>query len=293
MEQTTDELLARMRAAGGGRLDEITFELAVSVVSGIVGLTESDQTERSRRIATFLQLTFNRDTGLKRLLNQAKLAWHGYQFLVKDVRPALRVRREQPREDVLSQVIEKGYSERAIMIECITYATAGMITTREFIVMASWYMFERPELREQFLAADERGQLLILQEILRLEPIAAMIFRRATDPVDTRSRPVAAGSRFSIDLRSVNSDESVVGECPFQIDPERGRKQGDNGTFMSFGDGAHRCPGWQVALHETRVFVDRLLRVPGIRMVRTPDMHWNAMVMGYELRNAVVVCDPA
>lgn len=293
MERTTDELLARMLAAGSARLDEITFELAVSVVSGIVGLTESDQTERSRRIASFLGLTFNHDRGIKRLVNQVKLAWCGYRFLVKDVRPAVRVRREQRRDDVISQTLDKGYSERAIMIECITYATAGMITTREFIVMAAWYMFERPDLRERFLASDESGQLLILQEILRLEPIAAMIYRRASSELDTPSQgKVAAGSRYSIDLRAVNTDPSVVGECPFQIDPDRARKQNDNGTFMSFGDGAHRCPGWQVALHETRVFVDRLMRVPGIRLVRVPDMHWNPLVNGYELRNAVVACDP-
>jgi len=62
---------------------------------------------------------------------------------------------------------------------------------------------------------------------------------------------------------------------------------------MSFGDGTHRCPGWQVALKETRVFLDRLLRVPGIRLERAPDMLWNAPLMSYELRNAIVTCDRA
>ncbi len=73
--------------------------------------------------------------------------------------------------------------------------------------------------------------------------------------------------------------------------PDRAKRQNQNGTFMSFGDGSHRCPGWQVALNETRVFIDRLLRVPGIRLEREPDMHWNSSLMGYELRNAIVVCD--
>ena len=75
------------------------------------------------------------------------------------------------------------------------------------------------------------------------------------------------------------------------VDPDRARKQKQSGSYMSFGDGAHHCPGWQVAMHETRVFVDRLLRVPGIRLERAPDMLWNAMLSGYELRNAVVACD--
>jgi len=204
----------------------------------------------------------------------------------------VRARRKQRREDIISQTLDKGYSNRAIMIECMTYATAGMVTTREFIVMVAWHLFDRPELREQFLAADEEGQFAILQEILRLEPIAAMIYRRAGEDIETTSGgAVRAGSKFAIDMRAVNSDESAVGACPYALDPDRAQRLNQNGTFMSFGDGSHRCPGWQVALNETRVFIDRLLRVPGIRLERAPDMLWNAPLMSYELRNAIIACD--
>jgi len=205
-----------------------------------------------------------------------------------------RERREQRREDLISQTLDKGYSDRAIMVECMTYATAGMVTTREFIVMVAWYMFDRAEIRERFLAADEERQIAILQEILRLEPIAGLLYRRVDEDLDTTSLGQArAGAQFAIDLRAVNSDESAVGACPHMLDPDRAQRQNENGTFMSFGDGPHRCPGWQVALRETRVFIDRLLRVPGIRLEREPDMRWNAMLMSYELRNAIVACDRA
>jgi len=90
-----------------------------------------------------------------------------------------------------------------------------------------------------------------------------------------------------------------LGSCPFGQNRDE-RKSAQLAArnvrtepFMSFGDGAHHCPGWQVALYETRVFIDRLLRVPGIRLERETDMSWNTMVMGYELRNAIVTCDPA
>ena len=62
-------------------------------------------------------------------------------------------------------------------------------------------------------------------------------------------------------------------------------------AFLTFGDGSHRCPGAQVALNETRVFLDRLLRVPGIRLHREPDLYWTDVLMGYELRNAIVTCE--
>jgi cytochrome P450 len=121
-----------------------------------------------------------------------------------------------------------------------------------------------------------------------------MIYRRTDEDIDTSLRgKVCARSKFAIDLRSVNSDEAVVGPNPFVLDAERAKKLNQNGTFMSFGDGSHRCPGWQVALKESRVFLDRLLRVPGIRLERAPDMLWNAPLMSYELRNAIVACDVA
>jgi cytochrome P450 len=104
--------------------------------------------------------------------------------------------------------------------------------------------------------------------------------------------PLSAGGLYAIDIRAVNTDTALVGECPFAVDPDRAQRQKENGRYMSFGDGAHNCPGWQVALHESRIFLDRLFRIPGIRLQREPDMSWNPGVQGYELRNAIIMCDP-
>jgi hypothetical protein len=46
-----------------------------------------------------------------------------------------------------------------------------------------------------------------------------------------------------------------------------------------------------VALQETRVFLDRLLRLPGIRLVREPTVRWVDELGSYEVRGAVVACD--
>jgi cytochrome P450 len=291
MERTTDALLARLQSAGSARLDEISFELAVSVASDIIGL-ESDPHEMAPRIEALLNSSFVPATGLRLWLKKAKEVWYGLQFYRHDVRPAVRGRRVQRRDDIISQTLDKGYSDRAIMIECLTYAAAGMVTTREFIVMVAWYMFERSELRERFLQSDEEEQLSILLEILRLEPVAGQICRRVTDDIEDSSQgPVRAGAQLAIDMRTVNCDEAIVGPQPHMFDTDRAKRQNQSGTFMSFGDGAHHCPGWQVALHETRVFIDRLLRVPGIQLAREPDMAWNKSLVGYELRNAIVTCD--
>jgi cytochrome P450 len=62
-------------------------------------------------------------------------------------------------------------------------------------------------------------------------------------------------------------------------------------NWLSFGDGPHRCPGAQVAMHETRVFIDALLRVPGIRLAKPPTLGWIEEINGYELHGAIVECE--
>lgn len=60
---------------------------------------------------------------------------------------------------------------------------------------------------------------------------------------------------------------------------------------LAFGDGEHRCPGAQAALQKSCLFLDRLMRVPGLKLEQSPDLSWKRLVTGYELRNCVIVGD--
>jgi cytochrome P450 len=102
---------------------------------------------------------------------------------------------------------------------------------------------------------------------------------------------VKAGEQFLVDIRNINVDAPSAGECPLAIDAERAKRQRMPSNWMSFGDGPHRCPGAQVAMHETRVFIDALLRLPGIRLAAAPSLGWIEDINGYELHGAVVECD--
>ena len=292
MERTADELLTQLRADGRGRLDDISFRMTVAVAAEIVGLTDSDQAGMAKRIqATLLGTRLQEMTGWRRPLAQAAVTVNALRFFLRDVRPAIRSRREQRREDVISHLLDEGYADKAILIECMTYAVAGMVTTREFIVMAAWHMFDNPALRARFAEGDEAEQFAILDEILRLEPVAAMLHRQVTADTTVSSGPVSAGDLLAINIRQANIDEETVGGCPHALDPDRARRLRMVGSWMSFGDGSHRCPGAQVALTESRVFLDRLMKLPGLRLVQPPTMTWNNGIMSYELRDAVVACD--
>lgn len=207
IERETARLVAQIVREGRARLDVLSFELTVAVAANIVGLTESAVPAMARRLATILSTIGSHRLGpLGKLAVGARKALAMGSLYVNDIAPAVRARRQAPRDDVLSQLIAKGASRRTLVIECMTYAAAGMVTTRELIVMAAWYLFEDRELRADFLAGDEGRQLAILTEILRIEPIASLLTRRS-DP------GAGPSSTYAIDLRAIHVDEAGVGPC--------------------------------------------------------------------------------
>jgi cytochrome P450 len=293
MDQTTDELMAQLRRSGRGQLDVMSLRLACDVAAEIVGLTATDPDAMSTRLRKKFTASGKRKRpGILGKLGGLEDVVRTLWFFRRDVVPAIRHRQKHDMDDVISFLVREGYSDQEVLIECMTYATAGMITTREFIVMCAWHLLEKEDLRRQFLEGGEDVQFAILDEILRIDPVAAYVYRKAEEDMTTSDgRAVKAGEQFLVDIRNINLDEEATGGCPFAIDAERAKRQKMPSNWLSFGDGPHRCPGAQVAMHETRVFIDALLRVPGIRLTRKPTLGWIEDINGYELHGAVVECD--
>jgi cytochrome P450 len=293
MQTTADALIREFRARGRARLDDLSLRLAVAVTAKIVGLTNSDIDRMAKRIEKSSRATMAARGGLWKILAGLLARFYGLQVFYFDVRPAVAARRAERAADVISRLLDEGRSEKEILVECLTFGLAGMTTTREFIVMAAWHLFEREDLRRRFLDGDDAEKMAILMEVLRLEPVASMIYRTLGEDIgDLATEPLNAGTRVSLCIRAANLDESAVGPKPMMLDPDRAKRLNVHAGYMSFGDGDHRCPGSQVALIETRVFLDKLFRVPGIRLVRSPDIRWAPpMLMSYELRNAIIACD--
>jgi len=292
MNMLSDRLMGRLKAAGRADLSDMSLEMAVAVAAEIIGLTDSSLAGMSRRLNSFFTRGVKRNISplramLNRILNNLNLL--GFYWL--DVKPAIRSRRRAPKEDVISHLISQGYSNREILTECMTYGAAGMVTTREFIVMAAWHLLEQDELRARFVGTDEAERIAILEEILRLEPVVGALYRRAqcdlTFEHDGETTHIPAGTLIDMDVRAANADPVAAGECPYQLVPERAETKGLMGS-MSFGDGNHRCPGAAVALQESAIFLERLLKMPGLRLEKPPTLEWNTLTVGYELRDAII-----
>jgi cytochrome P450 len=296
MQALSDRLVKRFRAAGRAELDAMSLELAVAVAAEIVGLTDSSQPGMAERLNRFFATSAAPQGRLAAFMSFVAGQYRMLKFYLHDVRPAIRARRRARREDVISHLLDQGYSDREILTECLTYGAAGMATTREFIVMAAWHLLEREDLKRQFLASDEPGRLALLEEVLRLEPVVGALYRRTERELTLEGNEgravLPAGTLVAIDIRAANADPAAAGACPFHLNPDRSLTAAKvSASLMSFGDGPHRCPGASTALQETAIFLDRLLRVPNVRLVQAPRVSWNALIASYELRSAVVVVD--
>jgi cytochrome P450 len=294
MQDNTEILLEEFKKKGEGRLDEMAHRLAVAVAAEIVGLTNSNPKAMARRIAgAFSGTILVSRGGLAKHVAPLVAALNALSIYWFDVRPAISARRAQRKEDVISRLLDEKRTNKEILVECMTFGLAGMTTTKEFIVVAAWHLFERADLCQRFLDSDDDGKTEILVEILRLEPVASMVYRSTSDEVAGIAQDaIPAGTRLSLDIRAANLDEQNVGACPHMLDPDRARKVNESGAYLSFGIGPHFCPGRYVALGETRVFLDQLFRIPGLRLVRAPDIGFHPpLLMSYELSNAIIACD--
>lgn len=292
MASVADRQLATLRGAGQAHLADLSFSLAIEVACAVIGLTESRPGIR-RRLERFFPEKFGAPgftslTGLYWIWRQAT-NWTA--IYVNDVRPAVRARRTNRRDDLISHLLGEGCTAAEILGECITFAAAGMVTTREFVNLAAWHLFTNNTLRDRYRAAAEPERLAILHELLRLEPIVGTLRRRATAPVtlpdDEAPVTVAPGEIIDIDLSATNTDPAAVGDRPLAVCPMRPL---DNAAAagLSFGDGAHKCPGAHIAILETDIFLSKLFALPDVRMNTPPRVSFNDAIGGYELRGLTV-----
>lgn len=276
-------------------LDQLALQFSVEVTARAIGLNESSVQGLARRLESLfnqppLDIT-KPDLGRSR----AQWARAGInalvpiaRFYLADVAPTIRARRKRRRDDLVSHLLDQGYTRSDILVECLTYASAGMVTTREFISMAALHLLRDDTLRAGYLAGDQARRFAILNELLRLDPVVGHLYRRVQQPLeideDGSPRTIPPGALVDLCVRDANADPAAVGPDPLGVCPARELPPGVNPAGLAFGDGAHRCPGQPLALHETDAFLTRLLRLTPV-VVREPTLSWDTLVEGYQLRD--------
>ena len=287
MQRSVDVQLARLREKGSADLARLSFAAAVAVVGKVIGL--AGRPGMARRLERFF--TDPRPGGgrVRAGLVRANSLLSLGSFYLLDVRPAIRARRRDPHDDLVTHLVQEGATHGDVFGECMTFAAAGMITTREFVTLAAWYLFRDEALRARWSAADRDGREAILHELLRLEPVVSALHRTAAAEVTLPDgTTIPAGDRVDALLVSANLDPAVVGAAPEQVCPGR---ELPSTAGLAFGDGPHKCPGSHVAIQESEIFLSALFELPGVRMSRAPDVRFRSEIEAYELSGLIVSVD--
>jgi len=292
MIDITANLLNEFKQKGRGELSELTLMLSMKVAATVLGLTNSSIIKMARRLNKIFHLS-EKITEFSfhpsKLFRFAKVQLPVLQFYVKDVVPAIKARKKNLQEDVISYLIEQDYSNQEILVECLTFAAAGMVTTREFILVNALHFFNNEELLQIYLSSEQKERYKILEEILRIEPVVSSLERTTTSEItfewDSNEIIIPKGSEIFLHISSINFDTEIVGANEKQICPVRNLQKKAASYMYSFGDGNHKCPGAYIAIQETDIFLKQLFSIENIKMESTPDISYTDLIKGYEIRN--------
>ena len=182
------------------------------------------------------------------------------------------LRREDPTEDVISQLLART-TDGSVLTEhefnnfFTLLVAAGNDTTRYTMTGGLKALIEHPELMARLRAAEgPEGEALwstAVDEILRYTSVTTHFRRTATTDVELGGRAIRAGDKVVIFFVSGDYDEAQFDD-PFTFDITR-----DPNDHMAFGRGGpHLCLGAWLARMEIRVTMQEFLsRVAAVEQV--------------------------
>jgi cytochrome P450 len=258
-----DELLDRVQARGEmDFIADFALPLPVTVIAELLGVPHEDQdmfhawsTELIRGMDALSQSAERR-----RQSEEAALALVGY------FTDLIARRREQPRDDLISALIQARdaqdrLSEDELLATCRLLLVAGHETTVNLLGNGLLTLLRHPD---QLALLKARPELLpsAIEEMLRFEsPVQRATFRLTNEPVTLSNGTIETGQQVSAVIAAANRD-------PDQFpDPDTFDIARQPNRHVAFGLGIHFCLGAPLARAEARIGFARLLeRLPNLQL---------------------------
>ena len=183
--------------------------------------------------------------------------------------PALRARRKDPGDDLLSRLWAEAPSRLEVIDEQVMLANArefflgGFDTTVHTLSNGIYTLLTRPDLWRA--VSLDRGKTLdaFIEEVLRVFGVVQHRMRIATVDTELGGVSIKAGDRLVPVLTAANRDPERFGAHPEEFDLARSRPH----DHLAFITGPRTCPGAPLARAEARMVFEALLdRLKNVRL---------------------------
>ena len=275
------ELLDRMEAAPGGRVDLIEAFAAAIPVEVIGNLLDVPRDERgplrdwSLAILGALEPVVTPEAAAR-----GNAAVEEFLAYLRTLVARRRVAPGDPNADVLTRLIMgeadgERLTERELLHNCIFLLNAGHETTTNLIGNGLEALLRFPEERAR-LVADPGLIGTAVEEFLRFESSNQLGNRRAAADTEIGGVTVPAGTLITLCIGAANRDPGRF------ADPERLDVGRQPNRHLAFAGGAHMCAGMNLARMEGRIAIGRFLaRFPGYRLASAPVRGGRARFRGF------------
>ncbi len=195
-------------------------------------------------------------------------ALEGLRWIREEVSETIRRRREDPGDDFVSALVGSEVAGRPLedqeILEMVQLVIGGGLdTTGSAISNALLHLDEHPEERDRLRAHKDELLPIAIEEFLRYEAPQQALARTATEDVEIGGQRIEAGDKLLLVWASGNRDEEMfdaADEVVLDRFPNR---------HMTFGLGAHRCLGSNLARRQIHLALDAVLdRLPDYRIDR-------------------------
>jgi cytochrome P450 len=178
----------------------------------------------------------------------------------------IALRREEPGEDLLSQLVTDhlvpgNITHQELLSVIGITINGGRVSSTSMIALSTLKLLQRPDLAAQLRGKPELVSRAV-EEFLRVASVSdALPARVATADIELPGRTIPAGDGVFGLLAAANHDPDVF------ADPERIDFHRPSNRHMAFGHGPHQCIGQNVARLELEIALETLLRrVPTLRL---------------------------
>lgn len=164
-------------------------------------------------------------------------------------------RRAEPRDDIITQLVEANLTQREFDVYFVLLATAGNETTRHTISHGLEALIANPEQWEKLRGGTPELFRSAADEMLRWATPVHHFRRTATEDVELNGTTIKSGDKVTTWFVSGNRDETVF-EDPDTFDVTRSPNR-----HMAFGPGGiHHCLGSHLAKMEIGIVYEQLMK---------------------------------